>query len=96
MSEENSFPKAGLDAPIADFASADEPLTIIVPSGALNTQTWSSQQWFYPFLPQTFAGSVANGVATPTVSGNGYLGQNNNGSVFQNGQYNSRREGSAY
>jgi len=90
MSEEISYPKAGLDAPVEKA-----PLTIIVPNGALNTQTWSSQAWFYPFLPQTFAGAVSNGFATPTVSGNGYLGQNNNGSVFQNGQYNSRREGSA-
>jgi len=31
--------------------SAPEPLSIIVPSGALNTQTWSSQSWFYPYLP---------------------------------------------
>jgi hypothetical protein len=91
MSEEISFSKAGLDAPVSD-----EPLTIIVPSGALNTQTWESQSWFYPYLPQTFAGAVSNGVATPTVSGNGYMGQNNNGFVFQNGQYNSRREGYAY
>lgn len=73
--------------------SAPEPLSIIVPSGALNTQTWSSQAWFYPYLPQTFAGAVSNGYAAPTVSGNGWMGQNNQGFVFQNGQYNSKREG---
>lgn len=71
-----------------------QPLTIIVPSGALNAQTWTSQQWFYPFLPQTFAGAVSNGFAAPTVSGNGWNGQINTGFVFQNGQYNSKREGS--
>jgi hypothetical protein len=89
MSEEKSTPQLGLDTTVST-----EPLTIIVPSGALNAQTWTSQAWFYPFLPQTFPGAVSNGVATPTVSGNGYMGTNNNGFVFQNGQYNSKREGS--
>jgi hypothetical protein len=96
MSEENFIPQAGLDTPVSQVAAAtsSEPLTVIVPSGALNTQTWTTQAWFYPYLPQTFAGAVSNGIATPTVSGNGYLGQVNTGFVFQNAQYNSRREGS--
>jgi hypothetical protein len=96
MSEEKFTPQAGLDTPsVQEVATvSSEPLTVIVPSGALNAQTNSSQNWFYPFLPQTFAGAVSNGVATPTISGNGYLGSNNNGFVFQNAQYNSRREGS--
>lgn len=98
MSEEKSTPEVELDTPKVelDASVSNEPLTIIVPSGALNTQTWTSQQWFYPFLPQTFPGAVSNGFATPTASGNGWNGQNNNGFVFQNGQYNSRREGYAY
>ena len=74
--------------------TVSEPLTIIVPSGALNTQTNTSLSWFYPFLPQTFAGTVSGGYAIPTASGNGYGGSNNNGFVFQNGQYNTKREGS--
>jgi len=89
MSEEKSTQQLGLDTPVST-----EPLTIIVPSGALNTQTQTSLGWYYPFLPQTFPGAVSNGYATPTVSGNGYMGTNNNGFVFQSGQYNSRREGS--
>jgi hypothetical protein len=90
--EEISFitPEPADVAPV----QSEGPLTIIVPSGALSNQTWSSLGWFYPFLPQTFAGTVSNGVAQPTISGNGYMGTNNTGFVFQNGQYNSRREGS--
>jgi hypothetical protein len=77
-----------------DEGDAGSPVGIVVPSGALNTTTWSNEPWFYPYLPQTFAGTVSGGVAQPTLSGSGYLGSNNTGFVFQNGQYNSRREGS--
>ena len=90
MSEEFSFPTTGPDTPVSN-----EPLTVNVPSGNFGNITASGLvNFYYPFSPQTFAGSVSNGFATPTVSGNGYLGQNNNGFVFQTGQYISKREGS--
>ena len=67
---------------------------IVLPSGTvLSGTTYASQPWFSPFLPQTFAGTVTSGYATPTLSGNGWQGQVNTGYVFQNDQYNTTVRG---
>lgn len=70
-----------------------EPLSIIVPSGALNTQTNSSLNWFYPFLPQTGNAVISGTTFVYNITSSGYASVNNGGLVFQNGQYNSKREG---
>ena len=56
----------------------------------------SGTNYYYPFQPQT------SNTATPTASGTwtfnasltGWAAQNTAGLVFQNDQYNSKREGS--
>jgi len=70
------------------------PVGAVIPSGtALNTTTIYNEPWFSVWLPQTFPGSVVNGVAQPTLSGTGWQGQNNVGLVFQNDQYNTTVRG---
>ena len=71
-----------------------EPLGAIIPSGTvLSGTTVYNQPWFNVWAPQTFAGTVASGFAQPTLSGNGWAGQNNTGLVFQNDQYNTTVRG---
>lgn len=78
-------------APAALF---DEPVKAIIPSGTvLSGTTFSNQPWFNVWVPQTFPGTVASGFAAPTLSGNGWAGQNNTGFVFQNDQYNTTARG---
>ena len=71
-----------------------EKLGAVIPSGTVLSGTNATNQpWFAVFLPQTFAGTVVSGTATITLSGNGWLGTNNNGFVFQNDQYNTTVRG---
>jgi len=67
---------------------AAEPVGVNVPDEPLNDLTYTNYNFFYPYLRQTY--DVRN--ANPQATGWGSL--NNGGLVFQNGQYNSRREGS--
>lgn len=86
----------------SELASEDIPLTVNVPSGNLSNITASGLVNFYnPFLPQA-ANATISGVTNATFSGNvivynvsstGWASVNNQGFVFQNDQYNSRREG---
>jgi len=71
-----------------------EPLGAVIPSGTtLSGTTIYNEPWFGPWVPQTFPGTVSGGYAQPTLSGNGWAGQNNNGFVFQNDQYNTTVRG---
>jgi hypothetical protein len=71
-----------------------EPLGAVIPSGTvLSGTTIYSEPWFGVWLPQTFSGTVSGGFAQPTLSGNGWQGQNNTGFVFQNDQYNTTVRG---
>jgi len=71
-----------------------EPLGAVIPSGVvLSGTTIFSEPWFSVWLPQTFPGTVSGGYAQPTLSGNGWSGQNNVGLVFQNDQYNTTIRG---
>ena len=70
------------------------PVGAVIPSGTvLSNTTIYNQPWFNVWLPQTFPGTVTNGVAQPTLSGTGWQGQNNVGLVFQNEQYNTTVRG---
>jgi len=81
-------PKAAADETVS------EPVGIILPSGTtLSGTTWESQAWFNVWSLQTFAGTVVSGYAQPTLSGNGWQGQNNTGFVFQTDQYNTTSRG---
>jgi hypothetical protein len=81
------------DAYVVDTFSA-EPLGAIIPSGTvLSGTTIYSEPWFSVWAPQTFPGTVSGGFAQPTLSGNGWQGQNNTGLVFQNDQYNTTVRG---
>jgi len=76
-----------------DVAAA-ERLGAIIPSGTvLSGTTIFNQPWFAVWVPQTFSGTVSGGYAQPTLSGNGWQGQNNTGYVFQNDQYNTTVRG---
>jgi hypothetical protein len=78
--------------PVADAAA--EPLGAIIPSNTvLSGTTIYNEPWFSVWLPQTFPGTVSGGSAQPTLSGNGWLGQNNTNLVFQNDQYNTTVRG---
>jgi len=78
----------------ATVASTDESLKAVIPANTvLSGQTLSSLPWFNPWVPQTFAGSVVSGIATPTITGTGYAGQNVTGFVYQNDQYNTSIRG---
>jgi hypothetical protein len=71
-----------------------EPLGAIIPSGTvLSGTTIYNEPWFNVWVPQTFAGTVVSGSATVTLSGNGWNGQNNQGLIFQNDQYNTTVRG---
>jgi hypothetical protein len=74
--------------------AAAEPLGAIIPSGTvLSGTTIYSEPWFSVWQIQTFSGTVSGGYAQPTLSGNGWQGQNNTGLVFQNDQYNTTVRG---
>ena len=82
------------DATNTTPVQAGEKLGAVIPSGTvLSGTTTYNQPWFSVWLPQTFAGAVVSGTATITLSGNGWLGTNNNGFVFQNDQYNTTVRG---
>jgi len=75
-------------------AESAGPLGAVIPSGTvLSGTTVFNQPWFTPWVPQTFAGTVSGGYAQPTLSGNGYAGQNLTGFVLQNDQYNTTVRG---
>jgi len=77
-----------------DKATAGESLGAVIPSGTvLSGTTIYSEPWFNVWVPQTFPGTVSGGYAAPTLSGNGWQGQNNTGLVFQNDQYNTTVRG---
>jgi hypothetical protein len=82
-------------APVEEtFVADSEPLKAVIPSGTvLSGTTYSNEPWFNVWLPQTFAGAVSGGYAKPSLSGNGWAGQNNTGFVFQNDQYNTTNRG---
>jgi len=63
--------------------------------GNINAQTNTSANWFYPFLPQGILGiTVTSGISTISgIAQTGWASFNQAGFTFQNGQYNSRREG---
>ena len=71
----------------AASVKAAAPVGVEVPDVPLDTLTYSNTNFFYPFLRQTYNVQLAD----PQATGWGSL--NNGGLVFQNGQYNSRREG---
>ena len=74
--------------------AAAEPLGAIIPSGTvLSGTTIYTEPWFNVWAPQTFSGTVSGGYSQPTLSGNGWQGQNNTGLVFQNDQYNTTVRG---
>lgn len=84
---------------VSALASEGTPLTVNVPSGALNANTTTN--FYYPYSPQS-VNAVISGVTNATYSGNvfvynvsntGWASVNNGGFVFQTDQYNSRREG---
>lgn len=78
---------------VSELASGGTPLTANVPSGALNANTTTN--FYFPFLEQTFnATAVGSGNIVWNTSASGWASVNNAGFVFQNGQYNSKREGS--
>ena len=88
VTNETEAPKAvsELKAQPAKAEAKDNKVGIIV-NGALDNSTYSNTNYFYPFLRQTYDVRTINPQAT------GYGSQNNGGLVFQNGQYNSKREG---
>jgi len=106
LSTESVTPKEPVTAPTVAAsvpASAEaQPLTVNVPSGNLSNITASGLvNFYYPYLPQA-ANATISGVKNATFSGNvivynvsstGWSSVNNQGFVFQNDQYNSRREG---
>ena len=74
--------------------AAAEPVGAVLPSGVvISGMTIYNEPFFAVWLPQTFAGTVSGGFAQPTITGNGYGGQNNVGYVFQNDQYNTTVRG---
>ena len=78
---------------VVSFAS-EQPLGAVIPSGTvLSGTTIYNEPWFSVWVPQTFPGTVSGGFAQPTLSGNGWSGQNNAGLVFQNDQYNTTVRG---
>ena len=104
MSNETDTPieqeKVGLTA--SELTSGAQPLTVNVPSGNFSNVVGSGLvNFYYPYLPQA-VNAVISGVTNATFSGNvvvynvsntGWASVNNGGFLFQNGQYNARREG---
>ena len=68
-------------------------MAVIASGTVINTTTIYNTPWFAVYIPQTFAGTVSNGYAAPTLSGNGWGGSTNTGFVFQNDQYNTTTRG---
>ena len=94
VAEELAADDAPLAEATAEISTSDSPLKAVIASGVvLNTTTIYSQPWFNVWVPQTFPGTVSGGIAQPTISGNGWGGQNNAGFVFQNDQYNTTVRG---
>jgi len=85
---ETEAPKAvsELKAQPVKAEAKDNKLGVIV-SGNLDDTTYSNTNYFYPFLRQVYDVRTINPQAT------GYGSQNLGGLVYQNGQYNSKREG---
>jgi hypothetical protein len=82
-------------APVEDaFVTSDLAVKAVLPSGTVPSGLSPTNSALYNvWLPQTFAGAVVSGYATPSLSGNGWAGTNNNGFVFQNDQYNTTNRG---
>ena len=77
---------AKAEAKDTKVAATDNKLGVIV-YGNLDDTTYSNTNYFYPFLRQVYDVRTINPQAT------GYGSQNLGGFVYQNGQYNSKREG---
>jgi len=82
-------------APVEDEVVTSQPAVkaVLPPNTTLSGLSPTSSALYNVWLPQTFAGAVVSGYATPTLSGNGWAGSNNNGFVFQNDQYNTTTRG---
>ena len=82
-------------APVEDvFVTNDLAVKAIIPANTVLSGISPTNSALYNvWLPQTFAGAVVSGYATPALSGNGWAGSNNNGFVFQNDQYNTTTRG---
>ena len=82
-------------APVEDpSVTSDLSVKAVLPSGTVpNNLSPTNPALYNVWLPQTFAGAVVSGYATPALSGNGWAGSNNNGFVFQNDQYNTTTRG---
>jgi len=77
-----------------EIKTTAEPVgAVIPPNTALSGTTIYNEPWFAVWAPQTFAGTVSGGYAQPTLSGNGWQGQNNVGYIFQTDQYNTTVRG---
>ena len=94
MSDETVNKKAvEAEVVVETAAPSDEILKIVVPSGALNTQTYQSLGWFNPFLPQASNVTASGATFVYNITSSGYASQNNAGFVFQSSQYNTTQRG---
>lgn len=86
-------------APVADVTpdatvTSDLAVKAVLPANTtLSGLPPTSSALYNVWLPQTFPGTVVSGYARPSLSGNGWAGQNTNGFVFQNDQYNTSVRG---
>ena len=65
----------------------------VVPSGALNTLTYQSANFFFPFLAQASNIVPSGNTYVYSITSSGWASVNQGGNVFQNGQYNTTQRG---
>ena len=65
----------------------------VVPSGALNTLTFLSANFFFPFLEQASNIVPSGNTYVYSTTSSGWASVNNAGFTFQNGQYNTTLRG---
>ena len=65
----------------------------VVPSGALNTLTFQSANFFFPFLPQASTTVPSGNTYVYNITSTGFGSVNQGGNIFQNGQYNTTLRG---
>lgn len=65
----------------------------VVPSGALNSLTYQSANFFFPFLPQASNIVPSGNTYVYSTTSSGWASVNQGGNVFQGGQYNTTQRG---
>lgn len=65
----------------------------VVPSGALNSLTFLSANFFFPYLPQASNIVPSGSTYVYNISSTGFASVNQAGNVFQGGQYNTTQRG---